>query len=114
MSAVAQDDWIERAAENWKAGVRAAASKTAAHREAARAVAVANRAEGQKRPCGIKGCKRSSYKGRLCRKHYELVPWELKIGLYCHCIAAEMRAAERWHRRYLPAVRAILAKGEAA
>ena len=96
-------------AEKYAAGMPAAEPYMWQRRIAARKVAVANRAAGAKRPCGIKGCERHSYKGQLCRKHWAMVPQADKVGLMIACMEAQMREAERQHRRFLRELRARLA-----
>ena len=85
--------------------MRIAAPKLDARRRAQQAVAVANRAKGAERPCGIKGCTRHSYKGRLCREHYRMVPLRDKQELMFACMEASMATAARFHRRFLRDVR---------
>jgi hypothetical protein len=89
--------------------MRAAEPYTQARRQAQQQVAVHNRARGSLTLCGIKGCKRHAYKGRLCRKHYDLVPYSERVGAYMVGVNAQMRAVARHHRRYLRIVREIVA-----
>ena len=96
-------------AQNYATGVAAAESKTVRNRRAAQKLAVANRAAGAKRPCGIKGCERHSYKGQLCRKHWAMVPAADKVGLMIACMEAQRKEAERQHRRFLRELRMRLA-----
>jgi hypothetical protein len=105
------DEWDERA-KAWAQGMRLAAPHIRTRQIAAQPMAVANRAKGAKTLCGIAGCKRHAYKGRVCRKHYALVPHELRMGAWIAGVTAEMRAVERHRRRYLPAVRELLAEAD--
>lgn len=80
-------------------------------RRAASARAQANR--GAQGPCGIKGCKRNAYKGRLCRAHYAMVPQSERSGAMLDAITASMQASARRQRRYLRIVRDLLRDGAA-
>jgi hypothetical protein len=98
-------------AQNYAAGVQAAEAKTARTRTAAQSKAVAHRAEGAKRPCGIKGCTRHAFKGRMCRLHYGMVPASSKIAVMIECMTAQRRIADKHHRRMLRELRRSLAGG---
>lgn len=102
-------DQYDQWARNWATGMRAAQSKVAPRREAARTVAVANRARGALKPCGIDGCSRHSYKGNICRKHYALVPDLDKMELTIACWDASRKTADRFHKRFLSELRERLA-----
>ena len=62
-------------------------------RRAQAGVAKANRARGASNPCGVKGCTRHSYKGRMCRKHWAEVPRSLKVEAQIAAMDAQMRTA---------------------
>lgn len=95
-------------AERWARGMQASEHFTRQRREAQRAVAVANRKRGAEHPCGIKGCTRHSYKGRLCRKHWSMVPQSDKITMMVAAMDAQMRAAQRHYPRFLRELQARL------
>jgi hypothetical protein len=58
--------------------------------------------------CGIKGCTFKAYKGRVCRKHYKLVPQRVVMETTWLSKEAEAKEARRQHRKYLGIVRARL------
>src|SRR5437763_13361484 len=95
--------------EKWAQGMQAAEPYMRERAAAQRQMQTANRARGAKRPCGIKGCKRHSYKGRLCRLHWQMVPTTDKVRLTVACMEAQMREADRQHRRFLRDLQAKLA-----
>jgi hypothetical protein len=99
------DRWDE-AAQAWARGMRLSAPFVDERRRAASAKAQANR--GRLGPCGIKGCKRNAYKGRLCRAHYAMVPQDERMGAALDAIQASMQASARRQRRYLRIVRDLL------
>ncbi|TMC48756.1 MAG: hypothetical protein E6J20_18480 [Chloroflexi bacterium] len=101
-------DKYDRWAQTWAQGMRCSQAKTDARREAAKPKAIANRAAGAARPCGIKGCKRHTYKHRLCRMHYDMVPHDLRRGVMMACMEATMRAAKRFDARYVREVQALV------
>lgn len=90
-------DWVDKAAQNWATGVRAAQAKTESRREASRPVAVANRASNPR--CSITGCKRSGGKRGLCPAHYELVPYSERVIAHMAIFNAQMRETSRQRRR---------------
>jgi hypothetical protein len=95
-------------ATKYARAMEAAEPYTRARQKAQHAVMVSNRAEGAKRPCGINGCKRHSYKGRLCRMHWAMVPQGDKMRLMIDSMEAQRRVAERHHRRFLRELQARL------
>jgi len=104
MSPDRYDEWAKR----WATGMRASEPYRDARRVAQQPRAVQARAEGAKRPCGIQGCERHSYKGRLCRKHYAMVPYMQKMTLMIEAAEASAKVAARHHRRFLRELQASL------
>ena len=102
------EDKFDVWAKKWAMGMRAASSYSDRRRIEASDKAKANRAAGASRPCGIAGCKRHSYKGRLCRKHYAMVPHSSKMKLTMACWDAQFRTCSRHYARMLRELRATL------
>src|SRR5437660_11636077 len=99
--------------EKHRTGMAAAASKTAAHRMSGETLARVRRESNERFPCKIKGCKRTAYKGSLCRGHWSMVPNESKVQLTLACFAAQLDTARKHHARMLRELQARL-KAEAA
>ena len=59
-------------------------------------------------PCKIKGCKFTIYTGDLCRKHYEMVPWEMRKACANAVMDASYYTAKRHHKRQFTYVRKLL------
>lgn len=91
--------------------MRAAQSKIGRRQIEAREKMIANRARGAETLCGIAGCKRHAYKGRICRKHYALVPYSSRMQLTMDCYRAQLAAARRGHSRMLRELRVALKSG---
>jgi predicted lipase len=102
------DEWQRRHQE----GMVAAASKTAAHRLSGETLAAIRRTTRERNPCKVKGCKRTAYKGSICRAHWQLVPHADVIAMQIECMTAQRMIAAKHHRRFLRKVQ-ILAKAGA-
>jgi hypothetical protein len=83
------------------AGVEAAAAKTAARRLSGPALAEHRRLMKERHPCKVKGCKRTAYKGSICKAHWDTIPQRSKVELVVAVIQAEVETAARFHRRFL-------------
>lgn len=99
-------DVYDEAAERWARGMRAAQPFIRERARAQSATAKANR--GKLGPCGIAGCNRSAYKGRLCRKHYAMVPYSERSKTMIAVTNAQMHEARKAHKRYLGIVRRLV------
>jgi hypothetical protein len=106
------EDKFDLWAKNWATGMRIAAPYTDRRRIEQSDKAKSNRAAGASRPCGIAGCKRHSFKGQMCRKHYAMVPWQSKMALVMACYDAQFKVAARHRAKMLRELRAAL-KAEA-
>jgi len=89
-------------------GMAAAASKTAAHRMSGETLARLRRQNNERWPCKIKGCKRTAYKGSLCRGHWNMVPQNDKVQLMADTMIAAHNTAAKYHRRFLRELQARL------
>ena len=58
--------------------------------------------------CAIRGCTRAAHKGRLCTKHYALVPDIMVTECMVACISAAATTAAKYHRKQLAYVRRAL------
>jgi len=85
----------------------AAATKTAAHRLSGATLAAVRKAGRENHPCQIKGCKRRTYKGGLCRGHYDLVPLAMRMDCTIECMTAQRKVAARHHRKQLAYVKSL-------
>jgi hypothetical protein len=99
--------------EKWLAnhatGMAAAADKTAAHRLSGETLARVRREARAHHPCRIKGCKRTAYKGALCRGHWNQVPYSDRLECASAAMDAAHRTAAKYHRRFLRELQARLA-----
>ena len=59
------------------------------------------------RECGIRDCGRAAYKGELCRRHWDMVPYERKVALQIDALNAQRRVVEKHHRDFLRLVRVL-------
>lgn len=100
-------DQYDLAAQRWANGMRNAQPYIRARQKAQAEVAKRNRANGK--PCGIEGCKYKVYKGALCRKHWDIVPWQSKLALSMACINAQIQTASEHHELILTELRERLA-----
>jgi hypothetical protein len=91
------------------AGMQAAAAKTAARQLPGEQLAAVRRHNREKHPCGIKGCKRTAYKGALCKGHWDAVPYADKVELMVAAFEASHNVARKYHRRFLRELQARLA-----
>lgn len=96
------DKWVD----NYRAGMAAGAAARAAiapvARErsiAQREIAKANRARSLANPCVVPGCKRARYKGRLCKGHWDMAPFQAKVALSVAVMDAQVKVAAKHHRR---------------
>jgi len=88
-------------AANHATGMAAARAKTAAstlrgehyHR-------VRNHAR-EHHPCKVKGCKRTAYKGAICRGHWAMIPVRAKVDLVIATMQAQQEVAGNFHDRWL-------------
>ena len=78
-------------------------------REHGEALAMIRRTSREQHPCKIKGCKRTAYKGALCKGHWDLVPAQDKAQLTIAVMQAQRREAAKYHRRFLRELQARLA-----
>jgi hypothetical protein len=58
--------------------------------------------------CGIKGCKRVPYKGRLCLAHWKMVPENDRMRAWLDSVTAAHRIAAKSHARFLRELQARL------
>lgn len=97
-------DWAQAHAR----GMEAAASLTAERRAQRQGESVAARARGAGRECGIKGCARRPFKGKLCRAHWQMVPYDDKARIAIDGMIASHEIARRAHARLLRELQARL------
>lgn len=98
MSTPEQD---ERWRVNHAAGMAAAKARTEAHRIPGPAQAELKRRNRERHPCKVKGCKRTAYKGAICKAHWATIPVQSRIAATVAVMAAQRKETEKWHRRFL-------------
>jgi hypothetical protein len=88
-------------AANHATGMAAARAKTEAARLRGPALAERRRWARERHPCKVKGCKRTAYKGAICRSHWAMIPVRAKVDLVIATMEAQQKTAERFHRKWL-------------
>jgi hypothetical protein len=86
---------------NHRIGMAAAAAKTAARRLPGPVMAEVKRRNRERYPCKVKGCKRTAYKGAICKGHWDMIPHREKIAATVAVFDAQLKATARHHRRFL-------------
>ena len=81
--------------------MQAAAAKTAARRLPGPAQAHVKRLNREAHPCKVKGCKRTAYKGAICKAHWDTIPMREKIDAHIAMLSAQLKERDKWHRRFL-------------
>lgn len=76
--------------------------------EAMTKLGVQRKLNNERYPCKIAGCKYTSHKGSLCKKHYEMVPWEMRRAVMIEVADAGYRIGQKHHARQLAFVRKTL------
>jgi hypothetical protein len=86
----------------------AAAAKTARNRLSGDTLTSVRRSAREHHPCRIKGCKRTAYKGALCKRHWDMVPVDDKRALMVETWEAQRAVSAKHHRRFLRELQARL------
>jgi hypothetical protein len=84
----------------------AAAAHTASRRLTGQTLADVRRRSRELHPCKIRGCKRTAYKGSLCKAHWSMVPVADRVALTVAAMQAQHATAAKFHRRFLRDVQA--------
>lgn len=58
--------------------------------------------------CGLDGCERAVHRGKLCKKHYAIVPFAMKLQCNVDCARASYDAAKGHHTAQLEYVRGVV------
>jgi hypothetical protein len=89
----------------WRArhavGMEAAKAKTAARVLRGEHYHRVRETMRERHPCKVKGCKRTAYRGSICRPHYRLIPSREKIPLLIALFDAQAKTTARFHRKWL-------------
>lgn len=88
-------------AANHATGMAAARAKTEAARLHGPALAERRRRMRERHPCKVKGCKRTAYKGAICRGHWDMIPMRAKVDLVVATMEAQLKVAGDFHARWL-------------
>jgi len=94
--------------------MQAAAAKTAAHRLSGETLARVRRESRERHPCKVKGCKRTAYKGAICKAHWDTIPQQAKAEATIGVMDAQLKATARYHRRFLRVLSAGMYSGPQA
>ena len=49
----------------------------------------------ERHPCKVKDCKRTAYKGEICRGHWDMIPHRIKIEAHMAVLGAQLKATSR-------------------
>lgn len=88
-------------AANHATGMAAAKAKTTARQLRGEHYHQVRNRTRELHPCKVKGCKRTAYKGAICRGHWAMIPTRAKVDLVIATMEAQKEVAADFHARWL-------------